>query len=138
MTTNDEYAAYLERRAAASDAFVAGDVAPLLAVSTATAPASIFGPAGTVVEGPEAVNTNNSDGAAHFAGADRNDLEVAHGSSDGDLGYWTGVQRSLVTITGQDEPVPFDLRVTELYRREADGWKLFHRHADPLKEPRDA
>lgn len=26
----------------------------------------------------------------------------------------------------------WDLRVTLVYRRETDGWRLVHRHADPL------
>lgn len=129
----DDFTTYFTRRKEASDAFVAGDVEPLLAVSTATAPASIFGPAGTVVEGPVEVNTGNARGASGFTGADRNDLEESHSGASGDLAYWTGVQRSVVHVAGQDDPVPMDLRVTELYRREGGEWKLFHRHADLLK-----
>ena len=134
MTTDDTFTSYLRRRAEASDAFVKGRIEPLLDVSTSSAPASIFGPSGTVVTGPDEVNAANTSGAAHFAGADRNDLQESHSGSDGDLAWWTGVHRSTVSIAGQDDPVPFDLRVTELYRREGGEWKLFHRHADPLKE----
>lgn len=131
---HETFEAFLTRRWAASDAFVSGDVEPLLAVSTHHDPASIYGPPGTVVTGAEAVNGANAAGAARFTTAERNDVEVGASGSDGDLGYWTGVQRSVVRMAGQDAPVPMDLRVTELYRREDDGWRLFHRHADLLKE----
>jgi ketosteroid isomerase-like protein len=33
---------------------------------------------------------------------------------------------------GQKEPAAMSLRVTHLFRKEQGGWKLLHRHADPL------
>lgn len=135
MTGHEDFSTWLRRRKAASDAFVAGDVGPLLEVSTTSPPATIFGPPGTIVDGPEAVNATNADGSSRFEGADRNDLETSHSGADTSFAYWTGVQRSVVRIAGRDEPVPMDLRVTELYRRENGEWKLFHRHADMLADP---
>ena len=31
----------------------------------------------------------------------------------------------------------WSLRVTQVYRRDASGWQLVHRHADPLVQPID-
>ncbi|QKE83117.1 DUF4440 domain-containing protein [Arthrobacter sp. NEB 688] len=132
--TDEIFSAYLGRRKTASDAFVAGDVGPLLAVSTGCDPATILGPGGTVVTGAEAVNAANADGAARMAGSERNDLETLHSGEEGEIAWWVGVQRSVVSVAGQEGAVPMDLRVTELYRREDGSWKLFHRHADRLQE----
>lgn len=130
----DDFDDFMGRRIAASDAFVEGDWDPLGAVSTTQPPATIFGPQGDCVQGPDAVNAANRAGAAHFAPGSTNRFETMHSAVSGDLAYWVGVQHSVVRMKGQDAPVPMDLRVTEIYRREADGWKLVHRHADRMKE----
>lgn len=129
-----DFDTYLQTRKAASDAFLAGDTGPLSDVSVTSGSASILGPAGTVVTGVAEVAAANAAGASRFTGGETNTFETVDSGVDGDLAYWVGVQRSVVRVEGQDVPVPFDLRLTELFRREDGAWKLFHRHADPLAE----
>jgi ketosteroid isomerase-like protein len=46
----------------------------------------------------------------------------------GDMGYEVGIEKGQVTLAGQK--VPIEHRVTNVYRREAGGWKIVHHHAD--------
>lgn len=47
-----------------------------------------------------------------------------------DLGYVLGFERMSVRRPGSDEITHMALRVTTVFRREEDGWKLVLRHAD--------
>ncbi|MCA0294488.1 MAG: DUF4440 domain-containing protein [Actinobacteria bacterium] len=131
MTSFEEF---LTTREAASTAFVEGDAGPLLGVSVDTDPATIYAPTGAVVVGAKIVNAGNTAGAATFAPGAENRFEILHSGSDGDLGYWTGIQRSKVVFKDKPEPVTMNLRITELFRRVDGEWKLFHRHSDLLQE----
>ena len=53
-----------------------------------------------------------------------------------DLAYEVGLERSRARLAGVAEEVPISLRVTTVFRREDDGWKIVHRHADPITEAR--
>ena len=131
MTSFDTF---LTERERASTAFVDGDAGPLLALSVDTDPATIYPPTGALVAGATAVNTGNTAGAATFVPRAENRFEILHAGCDGDLGYWTGLQRSKVRLKDKPEAVTMNLRITELFRRVDGEWKLFHRHADPLQE----
>jgi ketosteroid isomerase-like protein len=47
---------------------------------------------------------------------------------NGDLAYELGVERGEATLAGQH--VPFNHRVTNIYRREGGTWKIVHHHTD--------
>lgn len=49
-----------------------------------------------------------------------------------DLAYVIGFERGRVRRPGSDEIVAMALRVTTVFRPEADGWKLVLRHANRL------
>jgi ketosteroid isomerase-like protein len=53
-----------------------------------------------------------------------------------DLGYIVEIERSRMELGGADEMAAVSLRVTTIFRREDDGWKVVHRHADPITTPR--
>ena len=126
---------FLKQRKAASDDYVNGKFAALEKISALDSPATIFGPKGDCVQGPEQVNAANAKGAGQFKPGGSNTFDVIHHGADGDLAYWVGIQRSVVRMQGHDAPIPMDLRVTEIFRCDGGEWKLVHRHADKLKSP---
>ena len=46
----------------------------------------------------------------------------------GDLAYEVGVERGRAELAGEE--ITIEQRVTNIYRREPDGWKIVHHHAD--------
>lgn len=53
-----------------------------------------------------------------------------------DLAYEVGLERNRVRLAGATEKVLISLRVTTVFRREDDGWKVVHRHADSITDAR--
>jgi ketosteroid isomerase-like protein len=53
-----------------------------------------------------------------------------------DLAYTLEIERFETKVAGSDEVTAVALRVTSIFRPEEGGWKLVHRHADPITAPR--
>jgi ketosteroid isomerase-like protein len=54
-----------------------------------------------------------------------------------DLAYVLEIERCPgVKIGASDDIAPFSLRAATVWRREDGGWKIAHRHADPITAPR--
>jgi len=132
MAQNADFEQFMKLRKEASDEFVNGNFEPLERISAERVPATIFGPKGDCVQGADHVNAANEKGARMFKPGGSNTFEIMHSAADNDLAYWVGIQRSVVRMDGKESGVAMDLRVTEIFRREGDEWKLVHRHADKL------
>ena len=70
---------------------------------------------------------------------------------DGEVGFqnvvkWVSGELSCIVeleewktkVGGREDVTPFTLRVTTLFRAEGGGWKVVHRHADPITTARPA
>jgi ketosteroid isomerase-like protein len=127
-----DFEQFMKRRSEVALAYINGDASPLGEIVTHHSPATFFAPPGGYRQGAEAVWSQYERDATLFESGGEGQFEILHmGASDG-LAYWIGFQRATAHLHGRPEAVPFNLRVTELFRREGDGWKLIHRHADPL------
>jgi ketosteroid isomerase-like protein len=128
-----DFEQFMQQREKAARAYVSGDPEPLDRIATRDFPATFFSPRGDFVQGTNEVSaTYKADAAAFDSGSESAFQILDMAASDG-IAYWVGFQRASVHMKGKAERVPFNLRVTELFRREGDEWKLVHRHADPLK-----
>jgi len=129
-----DFESFMDARAKAADSYANGDAAPVLALLTRHAPSTFFGPGGGYTEGAQEVAATHEKGAQAFEPGAQNQLELLQVFASDGIGYWVGIQKATVRMRGKTEPVPMSLRVTEVFRREAAGWKLVHRHADMLAD----
>lgn len=93
-------------------------------------------PFGPFVRGREAVAEVAGRAASSYRGGKVLGFErVATHVADG-LACVVEIERFQTKIAGAETASPISLRVTCLYRQEEGGWRLVHRHADPITAPR--
>ena len=113
-----------------------GDPEPSLALRSRRDDTVLANPLGPPKVGFAAVKSETRRVAAGFAGvAGPMTFEEAARVVTADLGYVIGIERMHVRRVGADAPVQMALRVTTVFRREEDGWKLVLRHADRVVAP---
>jgi len=111
-----------------------GDAGPRLDTWSAREPVTLFGAwfdATSAGQAREAFGRLEASFADDHGVQERVDL-VAHGVS-GDLAYTVHREHTSTTVDG--EPRDYELRVTQVYRREHGSWRVVHRHADPALRP---
>ena len=127
----ERFLAFLDERAAATAAFFNGDAEPWKEMASQTAAITMFGGFGGYEQGWDAVAERYTwAAAANAEGKVAVDLIAWHVL--GDLAYTVAIERGMVRAAGAAEATPKALRVTEIFRKERDAWRLIHRHADPL------
>lgn len=107
-----------------------GDPGPSTALWSLRDDVVLANPLGPPIVGFPLVAAETARVASMFVGGGIFEFdEIVRWASD-DLGYVVAVEHGQVQRAGIDELAPMDLRVTTVFRREDDGWRLCLRHAD--------
>lgn len=126
----------LEAFNAAQQHYVNGDPRPVHAIFSRRQDVTLCNPLGPPCRGPEMVDRAAAEPSSHFSdGAVTGYDEISRFVTE-ELGYVVRIERGDTHIDGSPDPVPYALRVTMVLRQEDEGWKIVHRHADPITASR--
>jgi ketosteroid isomerase-like protein len=127
MSVEDEIRQVSDRFYAAVNRIHNGDSEPMMEVWSQSSDVTVTHPFGGRQMGWDEVRASWEQTAQLRLGGHTTlrDQLIRVGS---DMAYEVGSEFSEGTIAGQ--PLRADVRVTNIYRREAGGWKMVHHHTD--------
>lgn len=129
--------AIVRRSEQAAHALMNGDPSQFDAFITQKDDFTIFGPTGgpAPMMGSAEWRKVAPNAAKIFKKGDAK-VELFQAYASGDLLVLVLLEHQTVTFEGDGEPHAWSQRVTQVYRREEDDWKIVHRHIDPLVKKR--
>jgi ketosteroid isomerase-like protein len=133
MPTIDTLQPTLDQVKAAVRQFATGDPSAYKACWSQADDVTICGGWGAYERGWEQVGPRIDWAAARWRGGHTDFVPLALAAS-GDLAYTVWIEQGDARLEGLDEFRPIALRVTNIYRREGNTWKIIHRHADALMD----
>ena len=128
----DDVDQFIERYHRALSEFMTGNAQPAVSCFSSREDITLANPFGPVARGPNQVRLAAERAATHYRDGRAVRFEsfakcVAH-----DLAYLVEVERFEARVGGRHDLTPLALRVTSIFSRETNGWKLLHCHADPI------
>lgn len=121
----------LPRQMQAGVAFRNGNLGPWVSTWSQHDPVTVTGAAVPLASGWDDVLATFQWVAGLYASCDDFDFELLAADASGDLAYTVGVERYHAS-TPDGRAVDNTLRVTHVYRRDPDGWRIVHRHGDHM------
>jgi ketosteroid isomerase-like protein len=118
------------------EAVIRGDAEPQMELWSHRDDVTLANPLGPPVKGWDGVRSAVGRAVAAMREGEGLTVELVSSYETADLAYELEIERCRVKLGGADELVPVALRVTTVYRRENTGWRVVHRHADPITQPR--
>jgi ketosteroid isomerase-like protein len=125
----------LERYHAAAGELAKGNPEPVKAQWSHRDDVTLANPFGPAVHGWEQVSKALDHASSNFSDGEVTGVETVAKYVTGDLATLHETERWKAKVGGREDVSPFALRVTSIFRREDDTWKLVLRHADPITTP---
>ena len=133
-----ELDALIDHSHSALDAFFKGDANPVKPLFSRREDVSLANPFGPPRRGWAEVEEMMDGAAAHYRDGRAVGFELLSKYVTPELAYIVEIERYEAKVGAGDDVTPISLRCTTVFRREEDGWKIVHRHADPITTRRSA
>jgi len=121
---------------AAQRDFVTGDAAGIKRLFSHREDVTVLGGCGIFKNGWKEVGPRLDWAASHFAGGSYRQ-ETLSATAGSDVACLVTLERWSYATPQQRQETQLELRVTQVFRREAGQWRLVHRHADPLLQKQE-
>ena len=129
--TDPDVAALVRRTEEANKALVRGDIDKYIELTRHSKDYTLMNPfGGTPSHGFEDTPERRA-GMKKFFKSGTLHQEVVATWDSGDLAVLVTIEH-VRAVVGELPEQDWSLRVTQVFRRDASGWQLIHRHADPL------
>jgi ketosteroid isomerase-like protein len=134
----DDLDAVILRSRDAVGAVIRGDAGPIHALYADDDDVTLGNPFGPFVRGRAAVVATTADAASRYRDGELLEFEQVVRYVAGGYATVVEVERFRARLGDAGEPVELALRVTSVYRNGPGdgGWRLVHRHADPITAAR--
>jgi ketosteroid isomerase-like protein len=119
----------MARLEAAEHEFAQGRPAAFKALWSHSDDVSICGAFGGIESGWKSVAARLDWASSQFSEGTRTRQEIRSAIGT-DFAYLVQTEHILFRVPGRTEQSTLELRVTMVFRREADGWRIVHRQAD--------
>lgn len=136
MSPPQSFEQAIEASHQALDEITRGNPEPFFELYSRSDDATLANPYGPPARGFAEIEAGGRRAAANYRDGTPAVFETFATFATADLGYTLEIERFETKVAGADETSPVALRVTSVFRRENNGWKLLHRHADPITAPR--
>ena len=137
MAAADDLDQVIERYHHAADEFSRGNPDPVKDFYSNRDDVAIANPFFPLTRGREQVVARLERSVQNFRDGEVGFQNVVKWVSD-ELACIVELEEWKTKVGGREEVTPFTLRVTTLFRAEGGGWKVVHRHADPITTARPA
>jgi ketosteroid isomerase-like protein len=138
MAAADDVDELIERYQLALDEFMKGNPEPVQELFSHREDVTLANPLGPPAHGWDEVGATIEHAASQFRDGRLVDVEIVEKNVTPEFAYTLWLERAEGKVSGREDVAPATLRVTMIYRPEEGGWKVVHRHADPITTPQPA